>query len=97
MGVNFFLQEAPVNLPTPYGLANPCASGSTGDNRSHNRRRDEIGSQTFSFSRMWKKARRSIDSFPVDLYSGGKVRCPFVWDSASDIVGRKMRGSRGDA
>lgn len=42
---------------------------------------------TFSLSRMWKKARRSIDSFPEDLYNGGKTRCPFVQDS--DIVKRK--------
>lgn len=42
---------------------------------------------TFSLSRMWKKARRSMDSSPVDLNNGGKVRCSFALDS--DIVERK--------
>src|SRR5258708_21475711 len=47
--------------------------------------------RTFNLSRMWKKARRSIDSFPTDLYSGGKVRCPSVRDS--DIVNRRYEGN----
>lgn len=37
---------------------------------------------------MWKKARRSVDSFPVDLYNGGKTLCPLVRDS--DIVKRRV-------
>jgi hypothetical protein len=48
---------------------------------------DETGNRTFSLSRMWKKARRSVGSFPVDLYNGGKVRFPFV--CGSDIVKQK--------